>query len=89
MKRYNLVIGPFECDDDGWTNGLSENDRKELLEDEGWVNVRVDWLPAALEEGRSCQEPCDQTNSKPDPTDPARQELLRPFTRLTDITSTV
>ena len=43
--KYNLVIGPIEADEDGFTNGISAGDRKELLEDAGWVNVMIEWLP--------------------------------------------
>jgi hypothetical protein len=44
MRRYNLVIGPIEADDDGFTDGFSVEDRLEWLKDEGWVNARVEWL---------------------------------------------
>jgi hypothetical protein len=40
MERYNLVIGPIDDDPDG----LSPEDRVEMLADAGWRDVRIEWL---------------------------------------------
>ena len=40
MNRYNLVIGPIDDD----PHDLSPEDRVELLTDDGWRNVRIEWL---------------------------------------------
>ena len=63
MKRYNLVIGPFESDDGGWTNGISADDRKELLEDQGWSDVRVEWLVTGVQDDRHTRPTEDSRES--------------------------